>query len=130
MSGRVMHGEKRGRQLGFPTANIAIHRRQAPVAGVFAVELLGVEDAPIHGVANIGVRPTVDGSRCLLEVHLFDFNREIYGQHVRVCFRHKIRDEQRFESLDALKVQIASDCEAARAWLSCQSLEDPRPGHR
>ena len=79
MSGRVAHGDKRGRTIGFPTANIFLHRTAVPVDGVFAVEMHGIDDQPLPGVANVGTRPTVGGTRSLLEVHLFDFDREIYG---------------------------------------------------
>jgi riboflavin kinase/FMN adenylyltransferase len=116
MSGRVAHGDKRGRTIGFPTANIFLHRTATPVQGVFAVELFGLEGEPVRGVANVGNRPTVDGTRSLLEVHLFDFNREIYGCHVQVEFLHKLRPERRFESFDALKRQIEEDAARARAW--------------
>ncbi len=116
MSGRVAHGDKRGRTIGFPTANIFLHRSATPVQGVFAVELFGVEGEPVRGVANVGNRPTVDGTRSLLEVHLFDFNRDIYGRHVQVDFLHKIRAERRFESIDALRRQIEDDATKARAW--------------
>ena len=116
MSGRVAHGDKRGRTIGFPTANIFLHRSATPVQGVFAVELFGIEGEPVRGVANVGNRPTVDGTRSLLEVHLFDFNREIYGCHVQVEFLHKLRPERRFESFDALKRQIEEDAARARAW--------------
>ncbi|HHC72579.1 MAG TPA: bifunctional riboflavin kinase/FAD synthetase [Thiotrichales bacterium] len=114
MSGRVAHGDKRGRTIGFPTANIFLHRKVTPVQGVFAVEMYGLEREPIHGVANVGNRPTVDGTRSLLEVHLFDFDQEIYSRHVDVEFRYKIRDERRFESFEALKAQIEQDSRAAR----------------
>jgi len=113
MSGRVAHGDKRGRDLGFPTANIHLHRQATPVRGVFAVEMFGIAGEPVAGVANVGVRPTVDGSRSLLEVHLFDFDGDIYGRYVEVVFLHKLRDEVRFASLDALKQQIGLDGEAA-----------------
>jgi len=116
MSGRVAHGDKRGRTIGFPTANIFLHRSATPVQGVFVVELFGVEGEPVRGVANVGNRPTVDGTRSLLEVHLFDFNRDIYGRHVQVDFLHKIRGERRFESIDALRRQIEDDATKARAW--------------
>ena len=89
MSGRVAHGDKRGRTIGFPTANIFLHRTAVPVDGVFAVEMHGVDGQPLPGVANVGTRPTVDGTRSLLEVHLFDFDRDIYGCHVRVMFPEK-----------------------------------------
>jgi riboflavin kinase/FMN adenylyltransferase len=114
MSGRVARGDGRGRQMGFPTANIHLHRRATPVRGVFAVELFGVPDEPVAGVANVGIRPTVDGTRSLLEVHLFDFDSDIYGCYVEVVFLHKLRDEVRFASLDALIQQIGLDAAAAR----------------
>jgi riboflavin kinase/FMN adenylyltransferase len=116
MSGRVAHGDKRGRTIGFPTANIFLHRTATPVQGVFAVELFGIEGEPVRGVANVGNRPTVDGTRSLLEVHLFDFQRDIYGCHVQVEFLHKLRPERRFESFDALKRQIQDDVARARDW--------------
>jgi riboflavin kinase/FMN adenylyltransferase len=116
MSGRVAHGDKRGRTIGFPTANIFLHRASTPVDGVFAVELFGIAGEPLPGVANVGTRPTVDGTRSLLEVHLFDFDRNIYGCHVQVSFLHKIREERRFENLAALQEQILSDAELARRY--------------
>lgn len=118
MSGRVAHGDKRGRQMGFPTANIHLHRCKIPLTGVFAVQLFGLDEEPVNGVANIGIRPTIGGDKALLEVHLFDFKREIYGEHVQVHFLHKIRDEQRFDGLDALIAQIKIDCEQARAFFA------------
>jgi len=118
MSGRVSRGDQLGRQLGFPTANIHLHRKATPLRGVFAVEMFGITGEPVAGVANIGMRPTVDGTRSLLEVHLFDFDDDIYGEHVEVVFLHKLRDEVRFASLDALKQQIALDVESARAYLA------------
>lgn len=119
LSGRVVPGDGRGRQLGFPTANIHLHRRAqgsvcAPLAGVFAVEVYGLECEPLPGVANIGVRPTVDGGKCVLEVHILDFSADLYGRHVQVEFLARLRDEQRFESLDALKGQIRRDILRAR----------------
>ena len=118
MSGRVAHGDKRGRTIGFPTANIFLHRNAVPVNGVFAVEMRGIDNRPIPGVANVGTRPTVDGSRALLEVHLFDFNREIYGRHVQVSFLKKLRSERKFESFELLKRQIERDAEQARAFFT------------
>ena len=116
MSGRVAHGDKRGRTIGFPTANIHLHRINTPLRGVFAVELFGVTGEPLPGVANLGTRPTVDGMRTLLEVHLLDFDGDLYGRHVHVDFLHRLRDERRFDSFDALKAQILSDVEQARAY--------------
>ncbi len=112
--GRVAHGDKRGRQLGFPTANVHLHRISVPIQGVFAVEVFGLEGEPIAGVANIGTRPTVDGSYSLLEIHLLDFHQEIYGRYLQVDFLRKIRQEQKFASLDALMAQIESDVAQAR----------------
>ncbi len=114
MCGRVAHGNRLGRTIGFPTANIFLHRKKAPVDGVFAVEMFGIRGEPVPGVANVGTRPTVDGTRSLLEVHLFDFSDEIYGSYVHVDFLQRIREERRFESFEALKVQILRDAEQAR----------------
>ena len=118
MSGRVAHGDKKGRSIGFPTANIHLHRINTPLRGVFAVELFGIEGEPLPGVANLGTRPTVGGMRTLLEVHLFHFDSDIYGRYVHVDFLHKLRDEQRFDSFDDLKVQILHDVEQARSFFS------------
>jgi len=116
MSGRVAHGDKRGRTMGFPTANIHLHRCKVPLSGVYAVQLFGVEGEPVLGVANVGVRPTVGADKALLEVHLFDFNREIYGENVQVHFLKKIRNEQRFKDLNTLILQIQQDCQQARQY--------------
>ncbi|NOY66962.1 MAG: bifunctional riboflavin kinase/FAD synthetase [Gammaproteobacteria bacterium] len=116
MCGRVAHGDKRGRTIGFPTANIHLHRKTSPVQGVYAVEMFGVKGEPVAGIANVGNRPTVDGTRSLLEVHLFDFDEEIYGSYVHVNFVHKIRDEMKFDSFDVLKEQIKKDEKQAREW--------------
>lgn len=118
MSGRVAHGDKLGRAIGFPTANIHLHRKATPLRGVFAVELYGILGEPLPGVANLGTRPTAGGLRTLLEVHLFDFDNDIYGAHVHVEFLHKLRDERRFDSFEALKQQIQRDAAQAREFLS------------
>ncbi|MDB2705694.1 bifunctional riboflavin kinase/FAD synthetase [Pseudomonadota bacterium] len=123
MSGRVAHGDKRGRTMGFPTANIHLHRCKVPLSGVYAVQLFGVDGEPLLGVANVGVRPTVGADKALLEVHLFDFNREIYGERVQVHFLKRIRDEQRFKDLDALILQIQQDCQQARQYFKQQTTE-------
>ena len=118
MTGRVAHGDKRGRTIGYPTANIYLHRRSVPLQGVFAVRVAGVDHEPLPGVANVGVRPTVGGLKMpILEVHLFDFDDDIYGRHVRVDFLHRIREEKRFDSLDQLKAQIRADEQQARECL-------------
>ena len=115
IDGRVVHGDKVGRQLGFRTANIRIKHSKSPLAGVFAVEVAGLANGPHYGVANLGVRPSANElARPLLEVHLFDFSASIYGYHLNVRFLHKLRDEVRFSSLEALKTQIALDVGNAR----------------
>lgn len=112
--GRVSHGNQRGRIIGFPTANIHLLRRTSPVLGVFVVTIKGIGDKLLKGVANVGQRPTVNGSRVLLEVHIFDFDENIYGHYLEVDFIHKLRDEKRFESFEDLKQQILLDAKHAR----------------
>jgi riboflavin kinase/FMN adenylyltransferase len=117
IEGRVTQGDQRGRTLGFPTANLGLDDYLRPAFGVYAVRAgIGDGDAPewIDGVANLGVRPTVDGEQLLLETHLFDFGRDIYGEHLRIALIEYIRAERRFDGLDALKAQIAEDCATAR----------------
>ncbi|EMF4671546.1 bifunctional riboflavin kinase/FAD synthetase [Providencia stuartii] len=118
ISGRVVHGNQLGRTIGFPTANLPLKRLVTPVTGVYAVEVYGLGDKPLPGVANIGTRPTVSGKGQQLEVHLIDANMDLYGRHIDVVLRKKLRDEQRFASLDALKEQIAKDVIAARDYLA------------
>jgi riboflavin kinase/FMN adenylyltransferase len=119
ISGRVLHGRKLGRSMGFPTLNLRIAHAHPAVHGIFAVNVLGIGPHPVPGVASIGLRPTVDDQgRWLLEVHLFDFSREIYGALVRVEFVQKLREEQKYETLDALAAAIRRDAERARAILS------------
>ena len=122
MCGRVARGAQRGRSIGFPTANIYVHRRATPVQGVFAVEMFGLAGEPLAGVANVGTRPTMDGSAVLLEVHLFDFAQDIYGRYVQVDFLRRLRDEQRFASLDELKKQICIDAQQARDFFDKRDL--------
>lgn len=115
--GRVAHGDERGRTIGFPTANINLHRRVSPLRGVFAVKVGGLGDGQLPGVANIGNRPTVEGdTRHLLEVHLFDFHRTIYGEHLVVEFCHRLRDEKRFDDFEQLRHQIEQDAVTARSY--------------
>lgn len=110
ISGKVVHGAKRGRQLGFPTANVHMRHERPALTGVYAVKLDG-----LNSVANLGVRPTIAGiSKLMLEVHVLDFDGDLYDKHVHVEFLHKIRDEMKFESLDALKAQIEKDVVVAR----------------
>lgn len=118
ISGRVAHGDKRGRLIGFPTANIYLPKNSLPLNGVFAVTVeLSSTDKSFAGVANIGNRPTVDGTTNLLEVHLFEFDKDIYGTQVKVTFVQKIRDEQKFDGLDALVAQIEKDAIKAKSIL-------------
>jgi riboflavin kinase/FMN adenylyltransferase len=114
MQGRVVYGDQRGRQMGFPTANIYLHRASIPVQGVYVVRMHGIAEKGLPGVANVGIRPTIGGTRSLLEVHLFDFAEEIYGRHVTVEFCEKIRDEKRYANLDLLIEQIGKDAMKAR----------------
>lgn len=114
--GTVIHGQKRGRQLGFPTANIRPSPLFLPKAGVYAVRMTAGEQT-YAGVANLGTRPTVDGHTQLLEVHVFDATPDLYGQHVSVEFASFIREEQKFDGIDALKTQIAADSLVARQLL-------------
>jgi riboflavin kinase / FMN adenylyltransferase len=147
MVGKVVRGDQRGRAIGFPTANIHLAGNSAPLSGVFAVRVkmnrrvnelvggmrsvaemevkkgdIGVikqnESTPLFGVANLGTRPTVDGTRFMLEVHLFDYAKEFYGQYIEVEFLKKIRDEKRFDNIEALKAQIALDVNEAKQWIA------------
>ena len=142
MSGHIQHGDKRGRTIGFPTANVPLHRETPAVSGVFAVRLWGRDlgvcknvlegddnshigqqgKQGINGIANIGYRPTVDGKKGLLEVHLFDYDGDLYGKLVHVDFLHKIRDEMKFDSFEILKEQILKDVVQAKNYFQ-SSLE-------
>ena len=119
MAGRVQHGQKLGRQLDAPTANIALHRIRSPLHGVYAVRVSGGGLDGAAAVANVGVKPTIGQSlEATLEVHVLEGSPDLYGERLTVRFRHKLRDEQKFPSLDALKEGIASDKTVARAWLA------------
>lgn len=125
ISGHVIHGDKVGRQLGYPTANIHMLHERPPLFGIYAVKLRGLGARDLPGVASLGVRPTMkQDARPLLEVHLFDFDQQIYGRHVRVLFLHKIRDEAKFPDLDTLKQQIAADEQAARDYFKTRLTDD------
>ncbi|USD64837.1 bifunctional riboflavin kinase/FAD synthetase [Vibrio sp. SCSIO 43136] len=121
ITGRVSHGRKLGRTIGFPTANLPLKRCVSPVSGVYVVEAIMPNGSIVGGVANIGNRPTVEGVRQQLEVHLFDFTANLYGQALEVVLKHKLREEKKFSSFDALKEQIKLDASAARAWLQSHS---------
>jgi riboflavin kinase / FMN adenylyltransferase len=114
MRGRVQSGKRLGARLGFPTANVPLERRRAPVAGIFAVRVHGVDDAARAGVASLGTRPTIGGTEALLEAHVFDFDGDLYGREIEVEFVARLRDEARFATLEALTAQMERDAAAAR----------------
>ena len=125
ITGLVARGRALGRQLGAPTANVRLHRYRSPLVGVYTVTAKRTNGSPmagncmeVAGVANVGFRPTVEGegAKPLLEVHLFDFSGDLYGKEIAVTFCHKLRDEEKFESLDILKQKIAQDIENAKTW--------------
>ena len=117
MAGRVRLGKRLGRTLGYPTANLALQRKVVPLWGIFAVRVSGAGLVEYPAVSSLGTRPTVNGTDPLLEVHLFDYDGDLYGQHLDVDFVARLRDEQKFESLDALVAQMHRDAAAARAIL-------------
>jgi riboflavin kinase / FMN adenylyltransferase len=123
MLGRVVHGRELGRTLGFPTANLRLMRRKPPVKGVLAVRVFGIEERALIAVASLGTRPTVDGTDMLLEVHVFDFAGDLYGREIEVEFVAKLRDEVKFDSLEALIVQMKVDAAQARDLLSKVSCD-------
>ena len=116
MCGRVAHGDKIGRTIGIPTANIFLHRKRSPLHGIFVVEVFGLDGEPVTGAASIGTRPTVGGTRTLLEIHLLDFDDHIYGKYLQIDFLHKIRDEEKYDTMDELKERMNLDIEETRAW--------------
>ena len=117
ISGRVIHGDKAGRKLGYPTANIQIKHNKPPLTGIFAVKLHGLNEEGLCGAASLGIRPTLkQDNKPTLEVHVFDFNRQIYGRHVRVDFFHKLRDERKFPCLDELIEAIGNDVAQAKSY--------------
>jgi len=125
--GRVVYGRQLGRQLGVPTANIRLQRYKAALEGVYCVSVTGIGDDAYEGIANIGVRPTVDGKEPLLEVHVFDFDGDLYNTLLTVTFRRKLRDERAFDGIDALKTQIDKDITEARTWFAAQFAD--QDGH-
>jgi riboflavin kinase/FMN adenylyltransferase len=117
IGGRVIAGQALGARLGFPTANIRLHRRVSPVAGIFAVRVSGAGLERRAGVASVGTRPTVGGKEWLLEVHVFDFEGNLYGRRLDVEFVARLRDERRFDDLDAMTAQMRRDADRARTLL-------------
>ncbi len=123
ISGRVVRGDRIGRTLGFPTANVRMRHNRPPLFGIFAVRVRGLGPQPVHGAASLGVRPTVDARGVpVLEVHLLDFERDIYGEHVQVEFLHKLRDEEKFADLDSLRKQIALDVAQTRRYFAREAM--------
>lgn len=118
MSGIVIHGDKRGRDIGYPTANIQVTRRVSPLQGIFAVEVAGITDQPLPAVCSIGIRPTVNYRGFLIEVHLLDFNADLYGKRLEVIWLKKLRDETRFDSVAAMVEQIEKDEADARDYFA------------
>lgn len=120
ISGRVTHGDKLGRALGFPTANIRLRHNRPPLMGIFAIRLYGLNGMPLPGVASLGRRPTVKGADAVpvLEAHLFDFDADIYGRRVQVDFLAKLRDEEKYPDLDSLVAQIRRDVDDAKQFLA------------
>ncbi len=117
ISGKITHGLKKGRTIGFPTINLPIKKRISPILGVF-VATVEIDGDVFKGVCNIGTRPTINSKETLLEVFLFDFNRDVYGLKAKVVFKHKIRDVKKFDSFGALKQQIESDVQSAKSHFS------------
>ena len=118
MSGKIVRGEKVGRTLGFPTANVDLRRRQSPVMGIYAVRVHGLGDGPLDAVASVGTRPTFDGTKPLLEVYIFDFDEDVYGEYIRVDFIARLREQKRYESVDDLVAQMHVDADNARSILA------------
>ncbi|MBT8436121.1 MAG: bifunctional riboflavin kinase/FAD synthetase [Gammaproteobacteria bacterium] len=116
LSGRIAHGQKLGRKLGYPTINIKMGDKTLIVKGIFAVHVKGLDNRVLEGVASIGTRPTVNGVDTILEVYILDFDRDVYGYSVEVHFLHKIRDEEKFDSLEELAAHIAQDTENAKSY--------------
>jgi riboflavin kinase/FMN adenylyltransferase len=117
--GRVFHGDKRGRQLGFPTANVLLKRCVSPISGVYVVKVI-TDKGPFFGVANVGSRPTVSGIRQQLEVHVFNFSDDLYGQTIEVIMLKKLRNERKFNSLEELTAQISQDSKQAKRFLNVE----------
>jgi len=122
MSGRIVRGRQVGRTLGYATANVDIRRRQSAVLGIFAVRVSGLGDHPIDGVASVGTRPTFDLIKPLLEVHLFDFDKDIYGATIYVDFIEHLRSEEKYEAVDDLVAQMNKDAENARSILAARAV--------
>ncbi len=121
LTGRVMHGERLGRKLGFPTLNLALKRRTPALDGIFAARVLGIPGGPRDAAAYIGKRPAVGGEEWVLEAHLPGYEGELYGRRVEVQFLHRLREDRHFDSLDALSAQMHEDVATACAWLAANA---------
>ena len=126
LCGRVIHGDGRGRQWGIPTANLMINRRKLALHGVYCVQVLRKDKATAEGVANVGYRPTIDGHQMSVEAHLFDVDESLYGQILELRFLHQLRDEMKFQSIDALIAQIHEDMAAAKHWFNKRDISHDR----
>jgi riboflavin kinase/FMN adenylyltransferase len=122
MSGKIVQGRRVGRTLGYATANVDLRRRQSAVAGIFAVRVTGLPEGSVDGVASVGTRPTFDLTKPVLEVHLFDFDREIYGEYIHVDFVAHLRKEEKFRSIDELVAQMRKDAENAKSILAANTV--------
>ncbi|HEX5788567.1 MAG TPA: bifunctional riboflavin kinase/FAD synthetase [Woeseiaceae bacterium] len=118
MSGRVVRGASLGRRLGFPTANVDLRRRQSAVEGIFAVRVHGIAATPLSGVASVGSRPTFDGTKPLLEVHLFDYEGDLYGKYIHVDFIARLRGQEKYADVADLVAQMHVDADNARSALT------------
>lgn len=118
MSGKVVRGDDLGKKLGFPTANVDLRRRRSPVLGIFATRVRGLSEQPLDSVASVGTRPTFGGTKPLLEVHIFDFDEQIYGRYIHVDFIARLRNEEKFENEQALVEQMHRDAARARQLLN------------
>jgi riboflavin kinase/FMN adenylyltransferase len=112
-SGKVVFGQQLGRTIGVPTANLWIPKQRLPISGVYAVKCQ-LAGKILNGIANMGIRPTVDGSKPVLEIHIFNFNKSIYGERLTIEFKNKLRDEKKFDNIDLLKKQILKDINQAK----------------
>lgn len=121
MSGKIVMGDKVGRTLGFPTANVDLRRKQSAVMGIFAVRVQGLPDGPRDAVASVGTRPTFDGTKPLLEVHLFDFDQDIYGKYIHVDFISRLRSEIKYDDIADLVAQMHRDADNARSILAADA---------
>jgi riboflavin kinase/FMN adenylyltransferase len=121
MSGKVVMGQKVGRTLGFPTANVDLRRKQSAVMGIFAVRVQGIPGGPKDAVASVGTRPTFDGTKPLLEVHVFDFDRDIYGKYIHVDFIARLRSQIKYDSVDELVAQMHRDADNAKSILAADA---------